>query len=1680
MHVTCRAAAVGVLGLLWVITAVFTCPEKCGCAGRWTRCGAMGFKDVPSNIPLETTNLDLAFNSIQNLTEAAFSRLTSLKELYLQNNDIRVLPDGVFSNLTSLKRLYLHSNDIRVLPDGVFSNLSSLKRLYLQNNDIRVLPDEVFSHLTRLKRLYLQNNDIRVLPDGVFSNLSSLKRLYLQNNDIRVLPDEVFSHLTSLKRLYLQNNDIRVLPDEVFSHLTSLKKLDLQSNDIRVLPDGVFSHLTSLKQLYLQDNDIRVLPDGVFSNLTSLKGLYLQNNDIRVLPDEVFSHLTRLKWLHLQNNNIRVLPDEVFSHITSLNELYLQNNNIRVLPDGVFSRLTSLKWLDLQNNNIRVLPDGVFSRLTSLKWLDLQNNNISVLPDEVFSHLTSLYWLHLQNNNIRVLPDEVFSHLTSLKGLYLKNNNISVLPDEVFSHLTSLERLHLQNNNIRVLPDGVFSHLTNLNELHLQNNDIRVLPDGVFSHLTNLNELHLQNNDIRVLPDGVFSHLTSLYWLDLQNNNIRVLPDEVFSHVTSLEWLHLKNNNIRVLPDEVFSHLTSLYWLDLQNNNIRVLHDEVFSHVTSLEWLHLQNNDIRVLPDEVFSHLTSLVGLFLWNNNISVIPDGVFSHLTSLEWLHLQNNNISVLPDEVFSHLTRLKWLHLQNNNIRVLPDEVFSHITSLKELDLQNNNIRVLPDGVFSRLTRLYSLNLSYNQIADFQKGVLSQFRNIKQLYLRDTNIQNLANESSTQTTQTVDLSNNNIKIKLNLSSNSIQTLPTDITNIRLAALAIGGNPWRCDCRLQRQMTSAHLRNAIQGNPTCSSPPHMEGVKLAHVGTSTFTVCHGHGDCTPGEDTCDCNVGWTGPYCDMEYNVARGKMATQSSTVSYDNRVQEGPEKAVDGSTDGCARTSFEFQPWWKVDLAGYYAVNRVSVPVRVSQIKKWREDGRCGDGYTTGNGRTAECDPDGIYPCCSRDKWCGNSAAHCDCADCVNYRSPGYTLMVRVGPNEDFTQNDQCGLKNTATLTGRQSFVMHCDPPLPGRYVSIQMIERKAALDLCEVEVYATDICCDETIGIANGQITANDGFCFGEKIQFFCNPGYELVGDSWTTCQKNGSWAREVPTCKRICCNNTIVISNGQVTSNDGYCSGNAVHFSCDAGYELVGSSFTICQDEGWDREFPTCQQICCNNTIVISNGQVTGNDGYCSGNAVHFSCDAGYELVGSSFTICQDEGWDREFPTCQRICCDNTTEITNGLVNATDGYCFGNDISFSCNPGYELVGTPLTTCQEDGSWGREIPTCQPHAQTVPEEQSMEATIAGASASVVAVLIVVSAVLMVLLRRRRRKRKDSTVQVSYFLPDDVIIHNRRLQELAAAPPVPDRPELPGFEVDPSRVTLGQRIGSGAFGLAYRATLTTGDETEDVVVKTLKDATSEEDRLSFLQEIRAVVALGVQDNVMGLVGCCTVVRDHLYLITEFMPYGDLKNFLRKCRQEEIYDEPLGDIYNFEVKQMYQVARQIARGMDHISRSRYIHGDLAARNVLVGEELKVKISDFGLAEDIYTRGYRRQDRLQRVPWKWMAPERLEDGKAYTSQSDVWSFGIVLYEISTLGGDPYPDVAIAHLKDRLQAGFRMRKPEGCPTGMYDLMLQCWRWQPAERPSFRNLELDLDSQLAFYGPEYARTAPATGTAPKPTA
>ncbi|XP_033634390.1 receptor tyrosine-protein kinase erbB-3-like isoform X3 [Asterias rubens] len=238
---------------------------------------------------------------------------------------------------------------------------------------------------------------------------------------------------------------------------------------------------------------------------------------------------------------------------------------------------------------------------------------------------------------------------------------------------------------------------------------------------------------------------------------------------------------------------------------------------------------------------------------------------------------------------------------------------------------------------------------------------------------------------------------------------------------------------------------------------------------------------------------------------------------------------------------------------------------------------------------------------------------------------------------------------------------------------------------------------------------------------------------------------------------------------------------------------------------------------------------------------------------------------------------------------------------------------------------------------------------------------------------------------------------------------------EFDRSLLRGSTEIGRGSFGVVYKA-----------------------------------VAFG---SLKGIAGFYPVA---VKSIKEFMKYGDLLHFMWKSRESKSAEED--SIYKVTEKSKLQIARQIARGMEYISMTRYYHGDLAARNVLVGANLQIKVSDFGLAADIYARGYKRLEPDEKRPMKWVSLETNLTGKC-TIEADVWSFGIVLYEIFTLGDAPYQGVQNAELLPKLKRGYRLDQPEGCPLEVYDIMRQCWLEYPLLRPSFTKLSELLDELLA---------------------
>ncbi|GIY68181.1 hypothetical protein CDAR_255762 [Caerostris darwini] len=197
---------------------------------------------------------------------------------------------------------------------------------------------------------------------------------------------------------------------------------------------------------------------------------------------------------------------------------------------------------------------------------------------------------------------------------------------------------------------------------------------------------------------------------------------------------------------------------------------------------------------------------------------------------------------------------------------------------------------------------------------------------------------------------------------------------------------------------------------------------------------------------------------------------------------------------------------------------------------------------------------------------------------------------------------------------------------------------------------------------------------------------------------------------------------------------------------------------------------------------------------------------------------------------------------------------------------------------------------------------------------------------------------------------------------------------------------------------------------------------------------------NVIRLLGATTDDNGQLYIIMEYAEHGSLVTYLRNLKtcQSEV-----------NLLELIAFALQIAKGMDYLASMKVVHRDLAARNVLVASGKILKISDFGLSRDVYEGDTYLKMSKSKVPVKWMALESLEN-QLYTTKSDVWSFGILLWEIITVGGCPYPGIPTERLFQLLKDAYRMPRPDNCPLQLYEIMKACWLDKPNERPQFKEL------------------------------
>ncbi|KAM9071749.1 leucine-rich repeat-containing G-protein coupled receptor 5 isoform 2-T2 [Megaptera novaeangliae] len=416
------------------------CPAHCQCEpdGRMllrVDCSDLGLSELPSNLSVFTSYLDLSMNNISQLPPNPLHGLRFLEELRLAGNALTYIPKGAFAGLYSLKVLMLQNNHLRQVPTEALQNLRSLQSLRLDANHISSVPPSCFSGLYSLRHLWLDDNALTEIPVQALRSLSALQAMTLALNKIHHIPDYAFRNLSSLVVLHLHNNRIHSLGKKCFDGLHSLETLDLNYNNLDEFPTAIRT-LSNLKELGFHSNSIKSIPEKAFVGNPSLITIHFYDNPIQVVGRSAFQHLPELRTLTLNGaSQITEFPD--LTGTASLESLTLTGAQISSLPQTVCDQLPNLQALDLSYNLLEDLPS--FSVCQKLQKIDLRHNEMCEIRANTFQQLFSLRSLNLAWNKIAIIHPNAFSTLPSLRKLDLSSNRLSSFPVTGLHGLTHLK-----------------------------------------------------------------------------------------------------------------------------------------------------------------------------------------------------------------------------------------------------------------------------------------------------------------------------------------------------------------------------------------------------------------------------------------------------------------------------------------------------------------------------------------------------------------------------------------------------------------------------------------------------------------------------------------------------------------------------------------------------------------------------------------------------------------------------------------------------------------------------------------------------------------------------------------------------------------------------------------------------------------------------------------------------------------------------------------------------------------------------------------------------------------------------------------------------------------------------------------------------------------------------------------
>ncbi|XP_035278599.1 ephrin type-B receptor 3-like isoform X7 [Anguilla rostrata] len=351
-----------------------------------------------------------------------------------------------------------------------------------------------------------------------------------------------------------------------------------------------------------------------------------------------------------------------------------------------------------------------------------------------------------------------------------------------------------------------------------------------------------------------------------------------------------------------------------------------------------------------------------------------------------------------------------------------------------------------------------------------------------------------------------------------------------------------------------------------------------------------------------------------------------------------------------------------------------------------------------------------------------------------------------------------------------------------------------------------------------------------------------------------------------------------------------------------------------------------------------------------------------------------------------------------------------------------------------------------QSYPEksiQEQLPLIIGSATAGLVFIIAIVVIAIVCLRKQRSGSELEYTEKLQQYITPGMKVYidpftyedpNEAIREFAK-------------EIDISCVKIEEVIGAGEFGEVCRGRLKLPGRREIIVaIKTLKAGYTERQRRDFLSEA-SIMGQFDHPNIIRLEGVVTKSRP-VMIVTEFMENGALDSFLR-----------LND-GQFTVIQLVGMLRGIAAGMKYLSDMNYVHRDLAARNILVNSNLMCKVSDFGLSrflEDDSTDPTYTSSLGGKIPIRWTAPEAIAYRK-FTSASDVWSYGIVMWEVMSYGERPYWDMSNQDVINAVEQDYRLPPPMDCPTALHQLMLDCWVKERNLRPKFPQIVNQLDKLI----------------------